>query len=262
MWSWLGVVGVFGKSREYTEEDLEAALLNAFLIFSYQKCWWARQKVSCPSRSSPALSSCLRMQVSSHLLRIFWCISLCIAFRTCMNVAFCVGICTGRSNHSCFKCKACSWWEAYSGISFWSVSVSFCGGGQCRQRMCLCLFICMSSVNYLFTAVPVFHTEWSFFSDVFFLCGDCSSFCHVENASPPFLVCLLTIWYFLALKISLIFLSVISPFPLWSGYCVLLNMVTCSKVINTFIHSSVFKIVFVSFVGLGIWFSIRTEARL
>ena len=36
----------------------------------------------------------------------------------------------------------------------------------------------------------------------------------------------------------------------------------CSKVINTSIHSSVLKILFVTFVGLEIWFSIRTEARL
>lgn len=33
------------EQRILTEEDLEAALLNAFLIFM-QKCWWTRQKVS------------------------------------------------------------------------------------------------------------------------------------------------------------------------------------------------------------------------
>lgn len=43
----------------------------------------------------------------------------------------------------------------------------------------------MSSVNYLFTAVPCVSTLNDLSSQVFFLCGDCSSFCHVEDSFPP-----------------------------------------------------------------------------
>lgn len=133
------------------------------------------------------------------------------------------------------------------------MSVSFCAGvSVVANVLIVCLYVCpllitCSQLCLCFTLNDLSSQMCSF------CVGTVALFVMLKIASPlHFLVCLLTIWYFLALKISLIFPRQSSALSSVIWVLCLVKYGPCSKVINTFIHSSVFKIVFVSFVGLGI----------